>query len=63
MDLWNTLFDLLLNPAAHSAVPITAQLAGVRARIETFLEENCQKNGKSLKQLLKRIELRAMEGR
>ncbi|CAK9780273.1 hypothetical protein CC85DRAFT_201541 [Cutaneotrichosporon oleaginosum] len=59
-DLWTKLFDTLLNPAD---VPITEQLTSIRAEFEDWLEDNCVKNGRNLRQLLKRIESRAMEGR
>lgn len=51
---------MLLNPAD---IPITGQLTSIRAEFEDWLEDNCVKNGRNLRQLLKRIESRAMEGR
>lgn len=62
-ELWTKLFDTLLNPRAVGELPITSQLASIRAEFETWLEENHSKNGVNLRQLLKRIELRATEGR
>lgn len=62
-ELWTKLFDTLLNPRAVGELPITSQLASIRGEFETWLEENHSKNGVNLRQLLKRIELRATEGR
>ncbi|BEJ07792.1 hypothetical protein CcaverHIS641_0410610 [Cutaneotrichosporon cavernicola] len=59
-DMWTKLFDTLLNPAE---IPLTGQLTSIRAEFEGWLEDNCVKNGRNLRQLLKRIESRAMEGR
>lgn len=64
--LWTRVFDTLLNPyeaGEERTEPILGKLRDLRETIEEWLEANCQKNGKSLKQLLKRIELRAMERR
>lgn len=68
VQLWTRVFDTLLNPYAEYAEgeergPILGKLRELREALEEWLEANCQKNGKSLKQLLKRIELRAMERR
>ncbi|KAL7424504.1 protein kinase [Cryptotrichosporon argae] len=65
-ELWTRLFDALLNP--HTArpdagLPITQELAAIRADMEAWLEDNCNKGGKMLKSMLKRIELRAIESR
>lgn len=54
---------MLLNPTSFGELPITNHLAEVRDQFESFLEANCLKNGKSLKQMLKRMELCALEGR
>jgi checkpoint serine/threonine-protein kinase len=62
-DLWNSLFDLLLNPRMvhpDGALPISDELASVRGEFEVWLEENCNKGGKSLKNLLTKIELATM---
>lgn len=44
-------------------LPITDELATIRGRFEDWLEENCQKGGKSLKAMLKKVELAAITGR
>ncbi|KAL1407356.1 protein kinase [Vanrija albida] len=63
-ELWSKLFDTLLNPRTLGGeLPITNELGAIRQEFETWLEDNCQKNGKLLKQMLKRIELRALENR
>ena len=60
-DLWNALFDLLLNPKdIRGELPVTDELAEVRGKFENWLEENCQKGGKNLKSMLKKIELAAI---
>ncbi|KAJ9104483.1 hypothetical protein QFC21_001979 [Naganishia friedmannii] len=62
-DLWNSLFDLLLNPCLvrpGGVLPISDELASVRAEFELWLEENCNKGGKNLKNLLTKIELATM---
>lgn len=65
VQLWTRVFDTLLNPYddGEERGPILGKLRELREALEEWLEANCQKNGKSLKQLLKRIELRAMERR
>ncbi|ODO01472.1 hypothetical protein I350_06292 [Cryptococcus amylolentus CBS 6273] len=60
-QLWQPLFDTLLNPG-HS-LPITNQLTTIREELEGWLEDNCQKGGKSLKSLLRKIELAATTGK
>jgi len=61
-DLWNSLFDVLLNPKSvrHGELPITDELAEIRTKFERWLEDNCQKGGKNLKSMLKKIELNAI---
>lgn len=57
---------MLLNPKMvrpDGEMPITSDLTGVRREFEIWLGENCQKGGKSLKPMLKKIELAAMAGR
>ncbi|WVF67371.1 hypothetical protein IAT40_002126 [Kwoniella sp. CBS 6097] len=59
--LWDAFFNILLNPG--SDLPITPRLAEIRGSFEGWMEENCQKGGKSLKSMLKKIELAAITGR
>lgn len=62
-DLWNSLFDLLLNPKLEkqdAELPLNDDLARIRATFEAYLAANCSKGGKSLKGLLTKIELAAM---
>ncbi|WWD19886.1 hypothetical protein CI109_104355 [Kwoniella shandongensis] len=59
--LWNSLFDALLSPG--NELPITDRLVDIRREFESWLAENCQKGGKSLKSMLKKIELAAITGR
>jgi checkpoint serine/threonine-protein kinase len=63
-ELWGRLFDTLLNPRfvrPDGALPITPELGAIRAEMETWLEANCDKNGKSLKALLKKLEIAATQ--
>ncbi|KAF2273908.1 uncharacterized protein EI97DRAFT_423203 [Westerdykella ornata] len=60
-DIWGEVFDLLLNPLMHlegeegRKLPILKGMKGVREKMETYLEENCeQKVG--LKGLIRRME-------
>jgi checkpoint serine/threonine-protein kinase len=56
----------LLNPKTvrtDAALPVTEELAEIRGRFEEWLVENCQKGGKSLRAMLKKIELAAMTAR
>ncbi|OCF44535.1 BUB protein kinase [Kwoniella heveanensis CBS 569] len=59
--LWDALFDTLLNPGQN--LPITPRLTEIRGSFEEWLEDNCQKGGKSLKSMLKKIELAAITRR
>lgn len=61
-DLWKRLFDTLLNPNSIGELPINDTLKSIRGEFEVYLEENCQKGGKSLKSMLKKIELAAVTG-
>jgi checkpoint serine/threonine-protein kinase len=58
-DIWNPLFDLLLNPnvaRSDGSLPLTQELEDVRTEMEDWLKVNCDKGGKSLKGFLKKIE-------
>ncbi|RXK35097.1 BUB protein kinase [Tremella mesenterica] len=61
--LWTSLFDSLLNPHSFGKLPMTSRLTEVRKEMESWLEENCQKGGKSLRGMLKKIELEGMKGK
>ncbi|CAG8610442.1 16718_t:CDS:2 [Funneliformis mosseae] len=59
-ELWQKLFDLLLNPLLvkkDGQMPITQELKNIREEFEQYLIQNCEKNGKSLKGLLKKLEM------
>ena len=62
-ELWQKLFDLLLNPLLatnngnNGQMPITQELKNIRQEFEQYLIQNCEKNGKSLKGLLKKLEM------
>lgn len=63
IPLWTKLFDLLLNPCEvrqDGSLPITHELAAVRYEMEDWLEANSDKSGKSLKGLLKKLEIQAL---
>ncbi|GJN94151.1 hypothetical protein Rhopal_007225-T1 [Rhodotorula paludigena] len=62
-DLWTRLFDMLLNPhAVHAdgSLPITDKLGSVRREMEEFLCANGEKAGKSLRGLIKKLEIYSM---
>lgn len=63
-NLWNRFFDILLNPTSFTdgdpAKPITHLLKESRHDMERWLEVNSDKNGKSLKGLLKKLEIWAL---
>ncbi|KAK4054049.1 protein kinase [Microbotryomycetes sp. JL221] len=62
-ELWSKLFDVLLNPTLvkpTGALPITDELGQVRREMEGWLTKNCDRNGKSLKSLIKKMEIYAM---
>ncbi|ORY31588.1 hypothetical protein BCR39DRAFT_558055 [Naematelia encephala] len=61
-NLWNRLFNALLNPETIriGQMPISEELDQIRQDMEIWLAENCQKGGKSLKSMLKKIELGAV---
>ncbi|BGP35745.1 protein kinase [Rhodotorula toruloides] len=63
VDLWTKLFDTLLNPRSvkpEGALPITEELAIVRAEMEEYLKVNGEKGGKSLRGMLKKLEIYSM---
>ncbi|GAA5857604.1 hypothetical protein JCM9279_006482 [Rhodotorula babjevae] len=63
VDLWTRLFDMLLNPRSvrpDSSLPIVDELAVVRREMEEFLSANGEKAGKSLRGLIKKLEIHSM---
>jgi checkpoint serine/threonine-protein kinase len=60
-DIWNEVFDLLLNPLMHlegeegRRLPVVRQMKAAREKMESYLEENCHKNT-GLKDLIRRME-------
>ena len=57
-ELWTKLFDALLNPKSvreDASLPITRELGAIREEMEAWLQKNCDKNGKSLKSLVKKM--------
>lgn len=66
IELWQALFDILLNPGFYNGgrnVAVTRDLQRVRERFEDWLEVNADKHGKSLKGLLKKLEIHALSSR
>ncbi|KAG0149321.1 hypothetical protein CROQUDRAFT_653896 [Cronartium quercuum f. sp. fusiforme G11] len=55
--LWSALFDACLRP---EQVPNQSRLRECRLAMETWLKENCERNGKSLKGFLKKIEVSSL---
>lgn len=59
-DIWNRLFDVLLNPCLvkpSGELPICDTLAGLRKEMEQWLQSNCNRTSNTLKGLLKKVEL------
>lgn len=59
-DLWNRLFDALLNPCQlrpDGSLPVINELVALRIEVEKWLQTNCNKAGKNLKSMLKKIEI------
>ncbi|OLN88571.1 Checkpoint serine/threonine-protein kinase bub1 [Colletotrichum chlorophyti] len=60
-DIWGDCFDLLLNPGSFVAaeegarMPVLKSMRGVRERMETWLENNCER-GVGLKSLVGKVE-------
>ncbi|CAE6343568.1 unnamed protein product [Rhizoctonia solani] len=64
-EIWSSLFDILLNPAAvrpEGDMPLTAELDELREKMEKWLVENCDKGSRSLKSLLKKVSIAATQG-
>lgn len=58
-DIWNRLFDLLLNPCLakpNGALPVCDELAVIRKDMEAWLQANCNRSSNTLKGLLKKVE-------
>ncbi|XP_006459521.1 hypothetical protein AGABI2DRAFT_201858 [Agaricus bisporus var. bisporus H97] len=58
-DIWNRLFDVLLNPCLvhpDGALPISEELASIRKDMEVWLQANCNRSSNTLKGLLKKVE-------
>ena len=63
VDLWNRVFDALLNPCllrADSSLPVTDELVALRKELERWIQGNCNKGGKNLKGMLKKIEIASL---
>jgi len=64
-DIWNRLFDALLNPRLvkpNGELPICDALAGLRKEMEQWLQSNCNRTSNTLKGLLKKVELSCYQG-
>jgi checkpoint serine/threonine-protein kinase len=64
-DLWTRLFDVLLNPCLvrpDGALPLSDTLALLRAKMEAWLQANCNRSSNTLKGLLKKVELSVIRG-
>ena len=59
-DMWNRLFDALLNPCLdqpNRELPISETMTGLRKEMEQWLQSNCNRTSNTLKGLLKKVEL------
>lgn len=55
-DIWEPLFDLLLNPLSHGRFPLTDLLKTCRERLEDHLEEHGN-SGIGLKGMIRKVEI------
>ncbi|MCO5565701.1 hypothetical protein L7F22_019375 [Adiantum nelumboides] len=58
-EIWTSLFHLCLNSTLQDDP--AAQLANIRDKMETWLEDNCFRAGKNLKGSLKKLEIWSMK--
>ncbi|KAF5382210.1 hypothetical protein D9615_004335 [Tricholomella constricta] len=59
-DLWNRLFDVLLNPChvrSDGQLPVSEELGALRGEMEAWLQANCNRTSNTLKGLLKKVEV------
>lgn len=59
-DLWNKLFDVLLNPSLvrpDGHLPLSEELGVLRVEMEGWLRANCNRTSNTLKGLLKKVEV------
>ena len=57
-DIWNRLFDILLNPCLVTGeLPICDALEELRKEMEQWLQANCNRTSNTLKGLLKKVEM------
>ncbi|KAG6873942.1 hypothetical protein C0995_008981 [Termitomyces sp. Mi166 len=59
-DLWNRLFDVLLNPTTvkpDGQLPVSEELGVLRGEMESWLQANCSRASGTLKGLLKKVEV------
>jgi len=57
-DIWNKLFDVLLNPALarhDGTLPLVDELGSIEDEMADFLTTNCERKGKSLKKMLNQM--------
>ena len=58
-DIWNRLFDILLNPClvrSTGELPVCDALGELRREMEQWLQANCDRTSNTLKGLLKKVE-------
>ena len=59
-DIWNRLFDVLLNPCLvkpTGELPVCDALGELRKEMEQWLQANCNRTSNTLKGLLKKVEM------
>jgi checkpoint serine/threonine-protein kinase len=59
-DIWNRLFDILLNPCSvkpAGELPVCDALGELRKEMEQWLQGNCDRTSNTLKGLLKKVEM------
>lgn len=57
--IWTKLFRVLLDPTSirNGELPVTAELTACRQEMEAWLSANCDRGGRTLKSLLKKLEI------
>ena len=59
-EIWTQTFDVLLNSSlvhADGSLPLCKEIAEIRGKMESWLQNNCNRSSNTLKGLLKKVEL------
>ncbi|PWN53074.1 hypothetical protein IE53DRAFT_339471 [Violaceomyces palustris] len=62
VEIWNTFFETLLNPKSFDpSLPITEEIRSIREQMQVWLQANCNRAGKNLKGMIRKLEIWAMK--